>query len=215
MRPPQRCFDEVYHVGEPQAPARRRSTSHEAWGLSVGADRGHWSSIRGGTSGGRLWAVRRKDGRQVCFVDMHGLVDRHWRSIVDKGRQRDWVRPGTVTQWCTSWWDDEWEDTFTSCFDEEWMAVEEAEGVGGEVAEVSTWAPSEALRRRWRRWFDQDMDDVFAPTALAMAVFEDDGRQDGLWWEDEYDPVRYSAPRGGIFQKRLPRMRFTRVAEGS
>lgn len=211
---PTTCFDTVYHIGKLDQPRRPRTTSYEGWGLSIGRNPQDWARVAGGVSGGEPWRLEKKDGTRACFVDMHRLTGADRRAIEQRARQRGWLETTPVTTWCVDYWDDEYEEERYMCFAEEGAAREEVDWMEGAASVEKTQRPqaTPALRQRWRRWFSGDLEPDQVGEAAVMAVLEDDGRYEGLWWEDTYDPMRLSAPRGAIFQKRLPRWRRTRVA---
>ena len=90
-------------------------------------------------------------------------------------------------------------------------ALDEAEGDSVEVCVVTTHAVTPLLARL-QRGTNGDTSGAFDLLVAEWAARQ--GRLDGVWWEDAWDPVSLSAPRGTISEHRVAGWTFRRSAGG-
>lgn len=69
---------------------------------------------------------------------------------------------------------------------------------------VSSWAATDKLQARWQQTFTSQLSVSNARAMALLFLLEDETDFDGAWWEDRLDPYAYHAPKGVIFQSRLP-----------
>lgn len=205
-------LDRVYHIGtlDPADQGRNSGgSSLEGRCLSVSLCPKAWQQIA--RLGGYPLHEFRKEGG--TFVDMHALErNGSLADILDWARNEGLIRDAIL--WKSWTWDDEWECWRSQLFESRGEAVEEADpdgrydvdddipGPDGRpaVEEVSVPVGNERLARITgaRTRPDEDVTD-FVLLAFAM---ERSGA-DGAWWDEDYDLVRLSAPRGAIFPSRV------------
>jgi hypothetical protein len=199
---------DLFHVGTFD-PADKGTGSHEGGGLSVSMHPDAWRGIAR-LSGGD-WAVWREGH---AFLDFHALTKAQRKAVLAWAAAEGLVRE--ETRWRTEVWDDEWERTLVTTFATREQAVaelgweEDAEtgnllDEAGEplsaaaaraLKEVRAWVPTEALCREMRAGGGDHA--TFALDWAAVAYAERVLGVDGVWWEDEFDEERLSAPRGVI-----------------
>jgi hypothetical protein len=185
-------IDRVAHIGSLDRADKGRH-SYEGHGLSVSVDPHEWEAIA--RLGGLPWhLLSRTEGR---FVDYWSLSTRSRRGIARWGLQRNYLQRRIA--WSASRWDDELEDTFTTCHDTKQEALEELEvdDQEGEVRRTTVLAGTAHLERRTEMSSPQDGFDL----ALVCYVEDHHPDLDGVWWQDRHGPL--SAPRGVILPARL------------
>ena len=69
------------------------------------------------------------------------------------------------------------------------------------VRRTAGYVPTARLAGRMRH--ERDVPLALVVDLAVVAYAEDVLDVDGVWWEDTYDPARYSAPRGVLFARRL------------
>lgn len=193
----------VSHVGAPAGPMRRAHASHEGPGLSVSECPGAWRRIAG--LGGMTYRMGPTGNVPGRFVDWHML-----RSNVERAQLLEAAdRAGLIergTAWEIKSFDAEWDDWLVSYTDSESEAEFEAE-LGEEsvvVSKVEVWRATEALTAYWAAQFDGALEAVHVEQVAVQAVLgAAHPTLDGMWWHDELDPARLSAPRGVIFPHRV------------
>lgn len=186
------CFDEVFHVGSLDL-ADRSKSSYEGDGLSVSVHPEDWSAIA--RIGGATWVLRKPEQAQFCFASYHNLNETDRDLLRAWALVRGWVEQRTVYR--VSWEDEDYLDTVYTEFDTEAQARDEAEsrhdedGTDTHLSPVLVWRPT-ATFPEGRLSRDCDPTDVL----LAVYVRETRPDLDGVWWDDDYEPDRLSAPRG-------------------
>lgn len=180
-------FPEVFHVGSIN-PADRTSASYEGEGLSISIHPADWTRIAR-LGGNPTWVLRHPDRTPLRFVSWHDLSLSDRDALRQWGQDRGWVEQRQVYR--VSWFDDEFDDTLSMDFATEAEAREEAESADSEVEAVAVWRPTAAFPAP-RIGTDADPSDAL----LSLWVAEQRPDIDGVWWDDTYDPLRLSCPRG-------------------
>ncbi len=182
----------VWHVGDL---SRRRVSdrSFEGNALSVSMHPVAWSRIARLDSS--LYRMRRRDGHPGLFVDLTSPPD----DLLKRAVRAGFAERGTA--WQHSYWDDELDSEVSVLFASEEDAARESDEGDGTVEQVEVLLPTSRLRRLHR-----DLSLALVSDFAVMALLEEgEPRVDGVWWREALDPAIYSAPRGAIFQSRLPR----------
>lgn len=190
---PVKTLKSVYHVGTMDF-SKKRKDSMEGSGLSVSTCPDAWKKINPFT-GGYTFELK-KEGNQ--FLDFHALNERQISAICDWGVKNGYVTPCELYR--VQYYDDEWEtDICIDCISYE-KALEEAPDEDC-VSKISGYAPTELMAEKVM------CDDVPLGCVLDLlsTLFAEEYLQiDGVWWQDELDVERLSAPRGVICNSKLP-----------
>lgn len=177
------------HVGTLNA-SDKKSYSYEGQGLSVSQDPEAWRRIA------RLSGPTHALDRTGSFLDLHSLSSEQNSTIMDYAISRGWVEQKPVYR--VRYFDDEWEQEMEMVFTSAQEADEEADAREAEVLTevdlVYLDMPDATCRAG----------DVADQGILAAAwVNEERPDLDGVWWEDQDDVSRLSAPRGVISPRRI------------
>jgi hypothetical protein len=192
----------VYHVGNLDAPRKKPHVSYEGSGLSVSLHPEEWRKIARGKVSGDTWALSKEDPKFLLANKANQKKARQW--AIDNG----WLK--SQTRYQVSWFDDEMNDTMAMTFDSLDEAKEEAEAYGVEVEEIDSVALDSKGLTYWREAFSSRPSNSLAESFAILWYAEYKG-YDGVWWNDKLDPARLSAPRGVIFQSKLPEWSKTKV----
>ncbi len=187
----------VYHVGDRPAVGARgrygRTISYEGGELSVSLHPDEWRRIA--KLGGKTYELR-KPGGQFLLAGKHA----QWAS--DNG----YLAPRT---WYEASWYEEDENGEPGRSNLLFKTHQEAEREvqdydGASVRKVEGYGFGPKGSNYWRDAFgsDEPRDELAKDFA---SIFRAKNRgYDGVWWDDKLDPLNYSAPRGLIFQDKLP-----------
>ena len=194
--------DEVYHFGNLAATRRKAHASLEGPGLSVSVHPVAWRTIaRGG--GTQLYALERLDHTAGRFADLTDDSTRETllESAVDAGL----LKPATLYR---VWTADE-DGLRYMVFSAKNQAQREYDDVAefdeeARLEEVRGYVATPKLRRWYARIFTGTLDPLLAVDMALLYVLETSSDVDGAWWNEELDPAALSAPRGVIFQTKLP-----------
>lgn len=195
----------VWHVGSPRAARRKVVSSLEGTSFSVSEHPRAWTKIArlGGSS---TFMLTRKDGKPGVFVNRYALSkDAENALLAGSGL----VTPTKVYVLREETSDENGEDTVLESVFPTLAKAEEAadpdalEDGYATIVERDGWKATPELNRRWAQVFTGDLD-MFAGEFALMEAVEALGLYDGMWWKEDLDPWSLSAPRGGIFQSRLP-----------
>lgn len=197
---PLRRIDSLWHVGELSPEAKRLEMSHEGPCLSVSRHPAEWGRIaRLGSN--TTWKLSR-EGAQ--WIDVHEVPKRTMTALGKWAVAEGLAEPCTIYE--VERYDDEIEDTLVSRFLDKEEALDEAdldeddEDQAATVNERKGLRLTEAGRARLPRYSSEiaDRDALLLLAALHLEATRGAEAPVGLWWEDDYDPLVYSCPRGGI-----------------
>jgi hypothetical protein len=126
--------------------------------------------------------------------------------LLEAAVERGWITLSKT--WKVSLYDDEIEEYVCSYFDDKADAEEEFEeclygGTPGKLEEVILPVARQPLRDRWAIYFRRPLDKMMAEEFAILQLVEEQEFYDGAWWNEKYDPVTLSAPRGVIFINKL------------
>lgn len=196
----------LFHVGHLDGTRKKPHVSLEGDGVSVSKsieDVAAWRKI--GRLDGDLWELTKK---HPYFL--------RWSLPAQRTAERwclknDWLRP--MKRFQVSWFDDEMGQEMFSLYDTREEAEDNADDV--DVEEVESVALGPKGVAYWRKAFTSEPDNSLAD-ALAIVWYAEAQNFDGVWWDEAFDPDRYSAPRGVIFQSKFPTWTKRRIdARGS
>src|SRR5271157_319430 len=123
------------------------------------------------------------------------------KAIAQWGIQNGYAE--NVSVWRVTWYDSEMGEERYSDFESEQEAQEEAAETGGKGRQVhNELAGTAKLQQRANH--PGAGSTVIAFDLLVTVYAEDVLECDGVWWADTLDPANLSAPRGVIFQSKLP-----------
>lgn len=186
----------VYHVGTMDI-SKKNLDSYEGSGLSVTNCPDAWQRINKGFTGGDTWELRKEKGK---LVDYHALTKEQKAKIYKWGVVKQLVKPTKVYEVETC-------DDYVMSFDTKKAALVEAEDMYEDEAlnyikEINGYIGTEALIKLT---YARPTTQLLNPIDLLSTLYFEQlyPNVDGIWWEDEYDPYSYSAPRGVIFNTKL------------
>jgi len=202
LAPYTRMFPSLCHIGTLDS-SDRNGWSLEGDGLSVSAVPDAWQRIA--KLGGRShWTVERQDGQPLKFLDAH-RIDSRLREDITRWGLREGLVERTQT-FTVTYWDDEFEQDMTLTFDDEREAAEDADSYDTDYTVVddirfldNTTTP---------RGADGNARDILLTVWAAKTT-----DFDGIYWDDDLDPSRLSAPRGVILPTQIPAIRHRPVTD--
>jgi hypothetical protein len=197
---------DLIHIGRLDLPRIEGRNTYEPGCLSVSHCPDVWQRlIRSPQERSKRYTLNRRDQTPLQLVCVHTLLkDPQWRIRVQTYLiEQELAAEATLYQ--VSCFDDELDDTLISLHPDYDTALIEADEDADAVCSVKALIPTPRLIERLGFIPDPiQMEDV--GVAVYFEACEPD--VDGLWWEDELNPACYSAPRGGLFQSRLTRIRI-------
>jgi GNAT superfamily N-acetyltransferase/RNA:NAD 2'-phosphotransferase (TPT1/KptA family) len=193
---------ELWHVGTMDK-SQHRSGSHEGNGLSVSTEPDAWEQINEFTSGDH-WKLTKAGNK---FLNFHRMSKTQQKQLFEWGTQQGYVQPQNMWRcWQCS---EEGEDagyfefpTLREALEEAGVvSLDEAEEAGIHIEEDKEgYIPTEKFNTR----MGEKVEQAFVLDFLAMIYAEDVLNLDGVWWQDRLDIPALSAPRGVIFNSKLP-----------
>ena len=198
---PVKTLKGLYHVGTMDSSEKR--DGFEGAGLSVSTHPDAWKQIaRGHVTGDTHSAT--KEGNK--FLDVHSLSDAHNKQIKQWAIENGYLEQQETVTVC--YYDDEMEDDLCSTFDS--MADAEAE-YDEELKHMDVTVdkggivPTDKLKKETR----QNRIDSTGVLEFVLPIFAEQQGLDGVWWQDNLDVQRYSAPRGVIVPSKIKSWKFT------
>jgi hypothetical protein len=79
----------------------------------------------------------------------------------------------------------------------------DSEDEGQRIVVCRRWAATPSLERWWGAHFTEALPGTLVETMAHCRLVEECTDLDGLWWADDYDPDRLTAPRGVILPRAL------------
>jgi hypothetical protein len=218
-------IDTLYHLGTFD-PTQKRAHSYEGHALSVSKHPDAWRKIAS-LGGLPKHQLHNPNGQ---FLDFHRAKrDKKFMATVYQwGKQQGYVTDATVYH--VSWHDEELDQEVSMSFDDYQRALEEA---GYDSHEEYQQVLKELEQGQISKEdFDQEYRKIKAvkqpvmtpklaqvigwaksepnmTTDALLLAYAETMEVDGVWWNDQYDPDRYSAPRGGILPGKLANWKVT------
>jgi hypothetical protein len=182
-----------YHVGLMNI-ANKSDISYEGSGLSISKHPEEWQKINPLTSGD-LFELKK---RTPIFFDYYKEKDSIKRSVIKWGIDNNFVEEITTYKVC--WYNDEIEDELCMFFDNKNDAIDEAGDYGVDIIIDKGYKATNKLKQMSLQK-SIGIDNTFD---ILLTVYLDNNTEyDGIWWEEELDVLKYSAPRGVIFNSKL------------
>ena len=183
------------HIGNLNA-ADKHNRSHEGQGLSVSRDPDAWQKIA--RLSGDTWSIG--PAEPARFLNYHELTPDQREAIADYGVQAGYVTREIVYR--VSYWDEEAEDKVSFLERDRAAADYEAEDIeGSEIDEIPALMATEQFKDSTVRYGDIGVDQILATVWVNEAALE----FDGVWWDDNLDVDKLSAPRGVIVPRAIER----------
>lgn len=177
------------HIGSPRA-EEKKNFSYEGQGLSVSQHPEEWQRIA------RLDGGVHTFSKPARMLDFHSLSDEQLESVMAYALENGWVERSDVHT--VTYFDDEWDQEMRMQFTDYDEAVDEAEAIGGEVSTAEAWKYLDMPDSTAKSGEVADADII-----VAAWVNQERPDLDGVWWEDDLDVSRLSAPRGVIVPNRI------------
>lgn len=177
------------HVGSLRA-EDKKNLSYEGQGLSVSQHPEEWQRIA------RLNGDVHAFSKPAKMLDFHSLNDEQLESVMAHALKSGWVERSDVHT--VTYFDDEWDREMRMQFADYDEAIDEAEALEGEVNTAQEWKYLDMPDNTARSGEVADADVV-----VAAWVDQERPDLDGVWWEDDLDVSRLSAPRGVIVPSRI------------
>lgn len=199
---PMRALQKVFHVGTLAAQDKSRNgKSMEGAGLSVSLHPQAWVEIAE-LGGLPFWELSKSTAGQ--FLDAHQLSSHQRASVAGWASQQGYLQRQPV--WRVTWTDCETDEAVYMEFDSHALAQQEHdcrvadEDPGLMLTEHETLRATPLMSERIGFKLSSVLD-----FDLALTLFAEDVLQcDGVWWQDNLDVARLSAPRGVINLTSLP-----------
>lgn len=208
----------VTHIGTfNPVDKNHRGDSYEGTGLSFSEHPDEWEQIA--KLGGSPWWEIDLAGRRL--IDGHAFLETHADPLAQWG-----VDEGLLVQskaYEVRWFDDEMDCELCFWFETEDEAIEEADSAGlydpdngvlGYTVIDPCWSGTAALSQAMGHQSKAKGHDAKILQDVLTVWAERHGA-DGLWWDDDLDIDRYSAPRGVVFAGVVPQLQPVKVRDVS
>jgi hypothetical protein len=198
-------FSAVTHVGKMDRKSKR-SGSLEGAGLSVSVHPMAWSLIcKIGTEGFSL----RKQDAEISFLDARKLSAEERAGILAWGRESGYL--ADTQSWKVTYFDEDIEERAFFMFASKDEAVREAAEllrprISGPVNETKS------TPKLLQETFQDERRELLEGSAFDLVLTLYVQRNidvDGIWWSERLDPYNHSAPRGVLFDERIPQFEVT------
>jgi hypothetical protein len=187
---PSVSFKKLFHVGTLDR-GLKKSESYEGQGFSVSLNPDEWRKIA--RLSGEVFSLE-KSGNQ--FADYHELSAAQREAVLAWGKEKGYIEP--VTSYDVSWFDDEWDQDMTMTFGKLDAAKTTADNYGVDVVPRNNFSATSRFPDSTVKTGSLNVEDI-----LFTAWVTEETSFDGVWWEDDLDESRLSAPRGVIVNRDL------------
>lgn len=193
---------QLFHVGALNR-GLKKDHSLEGEGLSVSTCPNEWRDIA--RLNGDTWKIN--NSNNLVLLDAHSLTSD------DKSEMKQWaMSQGFIqkaTQYQVEWFDDEMDDDLTALYSDKGDAQEESENMGVEYTEVETYISTDKFPDST---VSQGMGEIEIEDIL-VTIYANHHYPElhGVWWNDNMDPIRLSAPRGVIYNNHIQNLEFVRI----
>ena len=192
---------DLYHVGTMDA-SKKGDFSYEGNGLSVSTEPDAWRRIARGQVAGDTYTATKQGN---SFLDSHKLTPQHNEQIKQWAIQNGFLeQQETVT---VSWYDDEMDDTLSQTFN----SMADAEAEHGEYiddydvdVDKGGIVPTDKLKKAT----GQRRIEATGVLEYVLPLYAESLGLDGVWWADELDVSKLSAPRGVIVPGKIDTWKF-------
>ena len=188
---------EVWHVGDMDINLKS-NFSLEGDLLSVSQTPQTWNKI------GRLNGNNnRLEFNEALYVDYYYFKEKYYNAVIDWALENHYIIESQTFSY--AYYDDEMEDELEFIFDTIDELLEEFPDVEDE--DISTdlnWKLTEGFKLENKSSSKSDFDLTNLHIKyIEQNILTQNENVVGVWWNDNFDPLRYSAPRGGIFNEKL------------
>ena len=163
--------------------------------LSVSVTPSAWCHIA--RIGGDRTEISRMGG-ELVFLDFHKMGKPLRNKIITDALNSDMAKH--VQEWQAWGGDEEGNERFSIHETREQAEYETDEDCKAPTPISSIKVSSDVARA----WCGQETLHTFQSLAALSFLAFKDTKLDGIWWHDTFDPWSLSAPRGGVFQDRIP-----------
>lgn len=189
-RLPLLCADTVYHVGE-MDPALKRAGSYEGAGLSVSVHPSSWRRIARGFVSGPCWRLSKPGAK---FLDAHRMTRRQRLEVLEWAVAKGFAVKQPLWRW--SYWDSD----LDARFEQHFTTLSEARAERdchdeGRIRRVSGHVSTPLLDTLTLQRSPTASSRLIVELVLPIWAMEVHGI-DAIWWQDNYNPLSLSAPRG-------------------
>ena len=197
---------DLYHVGTLDA-SKKGDFSYEGAGLSVTTEPDAWRRIARGQVAGDTHSVAKANN---SFLDSHKLTPQHNEQIKQWAINNGFLeQQETVT---VSWYDDEMEDTLSQTFN----SMADAQDEHGEYMDdydVDVDKGGIVPTAKLQKATGQSRIEATGVLEYVLPLYAETLGLDGVWWADNLDVNRLSAPRGVIVPSKVDSFKFNRMNE--
>ena len=201
---PQELIGNLYHVGTLDI-TQKSNFSHEGNGLSVSNCPDAWRQITKGVTNGKTFMLQ-KCGMKL--LDFYMLTAAEQAKIQNWAVSNGYVKETTLYKSIT--WD-EFGEEFFSLYESYDEAFAEADEEVDRVRPVDGLLPTQKLKDISLVRIELLQVRDFITSLYAEQVLD----YDGIYWDELLDVGIYSAPRGVIFNSKLPSFTVTCIAPDS
>lgn len=181
----------IWHVGTMDA-SQKGTDSYEGAGLSVSTEPYAWMGIA--RLSGNLYRLSKETG---IFLNFYEMKPRHKQELYRFGMEHELIAPINLYQ--LSHYDDEWGCVLYREVTSKEKAYQEREE-GERISKRKGFCATEKMKHRVRG----QATPIQLLDLLSTIYVEDVLLIDGVWWEEELDRSRLSAPRGVIVPSKVP-----------
>lgn len=201
----------VFHIGtlDPSHKGTsHNSCSREGTGLSVSLNPDAWMRIAK-LGGNPTWELEAES--MQAFVDVLSLKKDHWKTINDWAVDKGFLERYEAT--VVSYFDDDLGYEVSIHYDEnepsdkievqDYRDEAEADGMEVDLKTAPSFRGTDFLNSMMGYKVSKGLAQDLAMTLFCEDVLADRLRTTGIWWNENLDPLSYSAPRGVIHVKAL------------
>lgn len=201
---PQRLIGNLYHVGTMDI-TKKSKFSHEGNGLSVSNCPDAWRRITEGLTHGKTFMLR---NRGMKLLDFYMLTAEEKSEIQRWAVSNGYVEEATLYKSIT--WN-EFGEEFFSLYESYEEALTEADNEEERVQPVDGLLPTQKMKDTSMVHIELLQVRDFVTTLYTEQVLN----YDGIYWDELLDEGVYSAPRGVIFNSKLPSFTVTCIDDDS
>lgn len=188
-----------------------RGPSQEGMGVSFSSHPHAWEGIAK-LGGNPWWEV---DVSPCQILDGYGFIETNTQELIEWGLDQGLVEMSAAYR--ATWYDDEMESQMEAVF----TTLSEAQDeVGDLLCDDAQSTPIEKFdclypTSKLVQAMAAPSSDIGKPSLSALSdlatIWAQRSGLDGVWWEDNLDPMRYSAPRGVLFPQSLKKVSFRQI----
>lgn len=202
-----RCLDSVYHVGNLDSKRRKPYLSYEGRGLSVSQCPRDWAQIMG--HGGSLFELSHPNSAHFYEADVNSEDPRFYERVW--AIENDYV---SETEGFRIKWKENQETHYMDFYSRD-RAENEAFEYDADVKETTLFALDTKGREYWDDAFRKDAENA-SPLVIRDLIcvwFAENHGFCGVWWDENHNVSKYSAPRGVIFQSKLEDWKYKQIGQ--